>query len=84
MEKFIEELDSGDFFELENNRFILTSDYKKSGDRLAINTLNGNSRWFKSDCHVFVLDLYTMDSENNFMPIKEAKSDVPSQAKNLF
>ena len=84
MEKFIEELESGDCFEIENKRFILTSDYKKNGDRLAIDAANGNSRWLKSDCHVFVLTLYTMDSENNFMPIKEIKSDVPNQAKNLF
>lgn len=84
MEKFIEELNSGDCFEIENKRFLLTSDYKKSGDRLAIDIANGNSRWFKSDCHVFVLSLYIMDSENNFMPIKEDKSDVPNQAKDLF
>ena len=33
--KYIEELNNGDSFELDNNFYVLTSDFKKSGDRLS-------------------------------------------------
>jgi hypothetical protein len=84
MEKFIEELNSGDFFELEDKRFIITSDFKKNGDRLCIEINNGNARWLKSSCHVDHIFLYAMDSNNNFTPIKEIKSDATPQTPGLF
>lgn len=83
MEKFIEELSIGDFFEVENKKYILTSDFKKNGDRLCVDIDNGSCRWMKPDCHANVLSLYTMDANNNFMPIKEIKSDVPNQVKDI-
>ena len=83
MDKFIEELNSGDSFETEGKRFLLTSDYKKSGSRLAIDMNNGSCRWFEADCHVSLISLYIMDSNSNFMPIKEIQSDVPPQIKNI-
>jgi hypothetical protein len=83
MDKFIEELNSGDSFEAEGKRFLLTSDYKKNGSRMVIDIDNGACRWFESDCHVSLINLYIMDSNNNFMPIKEIQSDVPSQIKDI-
>jgi hypothetical protein len=83
MDKFIEELNSGDSFEIEGKRFLLTSDYKKNGLRLSIDMNNGSCRWFEADCHVSLISLYIMDSNSNFMPIKEIQSDVPPQIKNI-
>jgi hypothetical protein len=83
MLKFIEELESGDALELEGRSFIITSDFKKNGDRLCIDIATGNSRWIKSDYPVNLINLYTVDSNSNFMPIKEIKSDVSPQIKNV-
>ena len=83
MDKFIEELNSGDSFETEGKRFLLTSDYKKNGSRMLTDIDNGSCRWFEADCHVSLISLYIMDSNSNFMPIKEIQSDVPSQIKNI-
>lgn len=76
MEKFIEELVAGDTFDLDGQKFIITSDFKKNGDRLCIDLSSGNSRWFKPDLHIAHISLYAMDNNNNFHPIKEIKSDV--------
>jgi hypothetical protein len=83
MQKFIEELNCGDAFEFEDRRFLVTSDFKKNGDRLCIDINSGNSRWLKPDCHIDHISLYTMDKDNNFTPIKENKSDAPPQAANI-
>ena len=61
----------------------LKKEFKKSGDRLCVDIDNGSCRWMKPDCHASVLNLYTMDANNNFMPIKEMKSDVPNQVKDI-
>ena len=84
MEKFIEELVPGDIFELENQNFVITSDFKKNGERLCVNLNNGNVRWFNSDSHVIHINLYAMDSNNNFHPIKEIKSDVSTKNQSIF
>lgn len=83
MEKFIEELTAGDIFELENQRFVVTSDFKKNGERLCVNLNTGNVRWFKPDSHVIHVSLYAMDSDNNFHPIKEIKSDVSIKTQSI-
>jgi hypothetical protein len=84
MEKFIEELVAGDIFELEDQKFVITSDFKKNGERLCVNLHSGNVRWFKSDSHVIHINLYAMDSNNNFHPIKEIKSDVSTKNPSIF
>ena len=83
MEKFIEELISGDCFEINNTRFILTSDFKKNGDRLCVDINNGNMRWLKSNDHIQHISLYVLDSNNNFHPIKEIKSDANTQIESI-
>lgn len=83
MEKFIEELEAGDVFESDTNKFLVTSDFKKNGDRLCVNLISGNVRWFNPSHHINTISLYTMDNNNNFYPIKEIKSDVSITTKNI-
>lgn len=83
MEKFIEELDAGELFESGDQKFLITSDFKKNGDRLCVDLNNGNARWFKPNHHVVPINLYTMDNNNNFYPIKEIKSDVSNKVQNF-
>lgn len=84
MDKFLEELEPGSFFEFDNKRFLLTSDFKKNGDKFCIDIDNGQARWIKPDAHIHYINLYAMDINNNFNPIKEIKSDVSSQIKGIL
>lgn len=83
MEKFIEELEAGDSFEFNDGKFLITSDFKKNGDRLCVNISDGSFRWFSPNHHVTNNYLYTMDNNNNFYPIRETKSDASTQNKNF-
>ena len=67
--KYIEELKSGETFSLEDNVFVMTCDFKKSGQRLAISLKTGQSKWFTSDKSVNVEPTYTLDKEQNICPI---------------
>lgn len=83
MDKFIEELISGDFFETQTGRYILTSDFRKNGEKLCIDINTGHMRWFKPNDHIKSISLYAIDSNNNFHPIKEIKSDANSKIENI-
>lgn len=68
--KYIEELSSGDTFKSNNQFFLLTSDYKKSGAKLAYRFNDGSPKWFDSQAIVESQPVYILDSENNTIPIK--------------
>lgn len=69
MTKYLEELKPGNTFENNNNKYILTIDYKKDGSKLCINLIDGSSRWMKSNSMVTELPIYSLDTNNNFSPI---------------
>lgn len=73
--KYIEELSVGDSFQVDNNIFIITSDFKKNGDRNCVNLANGFSRWMESNTVVDICPIYTLDTDNNITPIKPTKKD---------
>jgi hypothetical protein len=78
--KYIEELKNGDFFEFENSIYLLSFDFKKNGDRMAINTKNGQSRWISSSSMIETCELYIMDKDNNIIALKpKDKEDVVSK-----
>lgn len=68
--KYIEELSIGDTFSYNNNIFILTSDFKKNNDRSCVCLTTGQPRWFKSEDVVEACPIYTMDKDNNIVPMK--------------
>jgi hypothetical protein len=77
MTNFLEELNCGDCFNSSEKLFIVTTDYKKSGDRLCINLNDGSSRWFKPDAMVSKISIMYTDEDSNIVAIKElSKSDV--------
>jgi hypothetical protein len=73
--KYIEELKPGQAFVIDNIIYLLTTDFKKSGDRLAINTKTGFMRWFSSSSITEETDIY-MIIDNNFTPINPRDKDV--------
>lgn len=68
--KYIEELSAGDAFLLNDNTYVLTSDFKNNGDKYCIGLKDGFPRWFRSNEVVEHILLYTTDKENTIIPIK--------------
>jgi hypothetical protein len=78
--KYIEELNNGDAFVVDQQIFLLTSDFKKNGSKLAYSLKNGNPKWFEASHIVDAIQIYTMDETNTIIPIKETpKDDYSSQ-----
>lgn len=68
--KYVEELVPGDCFSLDNNYYLLTSDFKASGDRLSYSLDSGNPKWMKANDTVDILPIYRLDEENSIIAIK--------------
>lgn len=84
--KYIEELNAGDCFQYQNQKFILTSDTRRSKDRYqaqAISLDNGFPRWMDTDVAVEKLELYIIDNDKNIIPIKEYKDEFIEENKNV-
>jgi hypothetical protein len=77
--KYLEELNSGDLFLWNNDKFILTTDFKKSKEdkskKMAINIHNGFIQWIIEDAIVEDLDLYYRDKDANIVALKERKNE---------
>lgn len=73
--KYAEELSAGDCFLYNNSKYLLTSDFRKNGSRLAYSVTNGFSLWIESNAMVDLLPIYYLDKDNNIIPIKPIKKD---------
>lgn len=67
--KYIEELVPGSTFIKNNTIFLLTTDYKKDGSKLAYSIENGFPFWLKPSDIVDACPLFKLDSDNNVIPI---------------
>jgi hypothetical protein len=77
MTNFVEELTAGDCFQLMEDIFILTSDFKKDGSRLCINLRDGLSRWVKADTITTRIGIFYTDKDGNIIALKELnKNDI--------
>lgn len=76
--KYLEEITSGDFFTYDNKVFLLTSDFKKNGARMAINTIDGFPLWLNGNTIVETTILYKLDAENNVIAIKNDNTEINS------
>jgi hypothetical protein len=82
MEKYLEELSSGDAFVADDVYYLVTTDFKQNGKRLCYDLSKGQPRWFDSNYQVNHMHLYTMDNSNNFMPIKNTESTDKTNIRN--
>lgn len=81
MEKYIEEMKHADCFEYQGSLYVLTSDFKKNGERSCINLVTGCPSWFRGNTIVSEASLYSIDKDNNFYPIK-SETNVETIIKN--
>lgn len=73
--KYLEELETGDSFELNGDYYIVTTDFKKNGQKLCIDLKTGFGQWLKPEDSIETIDLFTFDKDSNMMPIKERKKE---------
>jgi len=81
--KYIEELECGEFFILNNNSFIKTMDFKdgKTRKHLCVSIKDGKNMWIESSASVDILDLYRRDNDGNILPIREYKDVYKEHGK---
>lgn len=76
--KYIEELSVGNTFTMNDGLFILTTDFKGNGDKYCICLSDGTVRWLPSNAVVEVCPIYTLDKDNNILPVQL----MPKNAQN--
>ncbi len=67
--KYIEELNPGSCFLHKDIPFVLTLDFKKSGQKNAINLINGSNNWLDGSTIIEEIKIYTIDKNNNIIAI---------------
>ena len=69
--KYVEELESGDFFNVDHHKYVMTTDVKANGQRMAVSIQNGSIRWFAPETVSTIQDIYYRDEENNILLVKD-------------
>lgn len=73
--KYLEELGHGDCFTLEDNNYIVTSDFKQDGKKLCVNLKTGFFNWIKPDTTVDNIDIFKFDKDSNIIAIRERNKE---------
>ena len=84
--KYLEELNNGDIFILNNNKFILSGDFKNKNNKIqkmCVCIGNGVVQWFDGGTIVERLDLYYRDTDGNILPLKDFPKNDLSQNSNI-
>jgi hypothetical protein len=68
--KYLEELNPGVLFSYNETYWVVTSDFKKNGDRMCISIKDGFPSWMSSNTTVQEVDGYVLDANNNFVAIR--------------
>jgi hypothetical protein len=75
--KYVEELRPGECFRLGELLFLITCDFKASGDRLCYCLSDGHPKWIKTTEIVNVDPIYTLNSDNAIVAVKNYdKQDI--------
>lgn len=77
--KLIEELSLGDCFTIDGQEyFVLTQNFRirdKKKEYQVVSLKDGAFKWLKADTMISSIGLYTTDTSNNIISIKEYKDD---------
>lgn len=83
MNKYIEEIAPGQCFSFNNEFFISTTDFDLKNKRLCINLKTGQPRWLKFDTAIEVINIYILDENSNFSPVKEEPVNASTKNTNI-
>jgi hypothetical protein len=81
--KYLEEISTGECFIFTGKYFILTADFKRNGDRLAICLSDGLSKWIKSNDMIDPIDIFTLDKDNNIIAMRERIKNAANSTTNI-
>lgn len=73
--KHLEELNSGSVFLTQNIKYIATCDFDNNKNRQCINLNNGHPRWLPLNTVVSIIDLYTLNENNEIISIHTGGSN---------
>jgi hypothetical protein len=68
--KYLEELETGECFRLNDSLFLLTCDFKSNGNRLCYSLNQGKPQWVAGNTIVNIDPIYTLNSDNNIVAVK--------------
>lgn len=80
--KYIEELDNGDAFIINDISYLLTCDFRSNGDRLCFCLSTGLPKWFQPSTIVSLNPIYYLGENNTIIPVKEVKKH--EEDSNIF
>jgi hypothetical protein len=73
--KYLEEIKAGDTFAYQNYFYVLSSDYRVTKDKqtsyMCLDLNDGLVRWFLGSIMIEPTQLYQLDTNNNFSPLKQ-------------
>lgn len=78
--KYIEEIHSGECFIHNDIYYLLTSDFKKNGQRLCYSLIDGSPKWFDSNMIINTEPIYILDKDNNVIAIRPSKKSDDLEA----
>lgn len=83
--KYLEELNSGDFFIRKDDILLKTMDFKGHNNKykyLCIGIKNGHGLWIDGNESVELLELYKRDSDGNILPVKNYTNPYQEYSQN--
>jgi hypothetical protein len=78
--KYLEELESGNIFIIDENKYVISSDFRarnKNIQRMCVSLSNGLIKWIDNSAMVEHADLYYRDGEGNILPLKNPEYHAP-------
>jgi len=78
MDNYLEDLNIGDSFLIDEYVYIVSCDFKKEGSRLCLCVNTGNTRWYPGNTIVKKTQLFILDKDNNIIAIRESKKQDDS------
>lgn len=74
--KYLEEIGTGESFTYEEQLYIVTSDYKRNGDRFCINLKTGFGKWLMPNAVTNSCPIYVLDEDNNIVAVNPTEKDA--------
>jgi len=73
--KYIEELIPGHTFKYGETVYLATCDHKSNGSKLCYSLTDGTPKWIEPTTIVEHCPVYTLDTSNNIVPVRETKNE---------
>lgn len=73
--KYLEEIATGESFSFDQSNYIVSSDYKRNGDRMCVNLKTGFCKWLSANTVVDACPIYVLDENNNILAVRPTEKE---------